>query len=79
MADRMMIASEVIDLIGCGRSTFYKWIKSGRFPSGVKINGLRKWWESIVMDYLHCGARPVKKPPATPTTPTSAPSSPKPI
>jgi predicted DNA-binding transcriptional regulator AlpA len=78
MSDRLMGASEVIDLIGCGRSTFYKWIRAGRFPPGVKINGLRKWWESKVMDFLRGGAHPVITPPATPTTPSPASATPKP-
>lgn len=76
MRDRLMSASEVIGLIGCGRSTFYKWIRAGRFPSGVKINGLRKWWESIVLDFLRGGVHPVTIPPATPTPTSSAPATP---
>ena len=28
-------------------------IKAGKFPKGIKINGLRKWWESVVLAYIN--------------------------
>ncbi len=62
MSDRMMSASEVIDLIGCGRSTFYKWIRAKKFPEGRKINGLRKWWESAVLAYVNGESSPDETP-----------------
>jgi predicted DNA-binding transcriptional regulator AlpA len=63
----MMSAGEVIDLIGCGRSTFYKWIRAKKFPEGRKINGLRKWWESAVLEYINGGSSPDKTPPHNPS------------
>lgn len=64
MSDRLMGAGEVIGLIGCGRSTFYKWIRAQKFPQGQKINGLRKWWESAVLAYINGGNSPDETPPA---------------
>ena len=58
MTNNMMGAGEVIDLIGCGRSTFYKWLKAEKFPKGTKINGLRKWWPSVVLDFINGGTSP---------------------
>lgn len=66
MSDRLMGAGEVIGLIGCGRSTFYKWIRAQKFPKGQKINGLRKWWESAVLDYINNGTDPDEPPPPAP-------------
>lgn len=67
MSDKLMSASEVIDLIGCGRSTFYKWIRAKRFPKGIKINGLRKWWESTVLAFINKNDNPDETPPLDPT------------
>ncbi|SEN37477.1 Prophage CP4-57 regulatory protein (AlpA) [Pseudorhodobacter antarcticus] len=53
MNDRLLSAGEVIEIIGCGRSTFYKWIKHEKFPQGIKINGMRKWWLSIIMSFIN--------------------------
>ena len=67
MSDRLMSAGEVIELIGCGRSTFYKWIRAKKFPKGRKINGLRKWWESAVLAYINGGVSPDETPPLAPS------------
>lgn len=66
MNDRLMSATEVIDLIGCGRSTFYKWIRAQKFPKGRKINGLRKWWASTVLAYINGGSNSDETPPLDP-------------
>lgn len=66
MNDSMMSAGEVIKLIGCGRSTFYKWIRAQKFPQGQKINGLRKWWKIAVLAFLNGGNNPSETPPLDP-------------
>ena len=52
MTDRLLNNKEVIAFVGLGMSTLHKWRKAGKFPKGIKINGLRKCWESEVLAYI---------------------------
>ena len=38
--------SQVIKLLGIGKSTFYKWIADGRFSRGIRLGERIKVWKS---------------------------------
>jgi len=40
MTDRLLKTREVMEILGIGRSTIYRWMEAGAFPHPVKI-GLR--------------------------------------
>lgn len=56
MNDRLVNAKEIVEIIGCGRSTLYKWIKAEKFPQGIKLNGTRKWWFTTIVEYINNGS-----------------------
>lgn len=39
---------EVMDILGCGRTTVFKLLKEGRLPEGSKIGRCRRWRESDI-------------------------------
>lgn len=65
MNDRLLSINEVIELVGCGKSTLHKWVKANRFPKGIKINGLRRWFECIVLTFIRTGINPDFTPPSS--------------
>lgn len=52
MKDVLMSAADVRELVGCGRSTLEKWVAEGKFPKAVRVNGLRRWWRSTILDFI---------------------------
>jgi predicted DNA-binding transcriptional regulator AlpA len=51
--DRLVSRKEVLGIIGISNATLWRWIKSGRFPTPLKI-GARKvaWRTSIVTSWI---------------------------
>ncbi|CCB65246.1 AlpA family transcriptional regulator [Hyphomicrobium sp. MC1] len=64
-SDRLLPGKVVIDRIGCGMSKFYKMLKAGEFPPGVRIGtqGVR-WRESAVNQWIE--SRPIAEPRKSP-------------
>lgn len=53
MSDRLLNIEEVIAIVGCGKSTWHKWRKAKACPEGVKVNGLRRWWETEIVRWIN--------------------------
>lgn len=51
--DRLVGRKEILAIIGISNATLWRWIKSGRFPSPLKI-GARKvaWRTSVVTEWI---------------------------
>ncbi len=43
---------EVAQLIGCGASTIWRWVKAGQFPQPIKICGVTRWRKSDIEQFI---------------------------
>ncbi|MFZ6044396.1 helix-turn-helix transcriptional regulator [Vibrio natriegens] len=48
---RFVPRADMQKLLGVSRSTLYLWVKSGYFPSPIKVNGNRIGWRAA--DFKH--------------------------
>lgn len=42
--NRLIRLKEVLHLVGCARSTLYKWISEGKFPKPIKLGKRMSAW-----------------------------------
>ena len=42
--ERMLKVKDVASLVGCKESSVYRWIKEGRIPAPIKLNGKTMMW-----------------------------------
>jgi len=50
--NKLLTLREVISIVGIKKSTLYKLIKEGKFPSQIKIGHLSRWKLSDIQDWL---------------------------
>ena len=51
--DKLLRISEVIDILGVGESTFWAGVKTGRYPSSVKLGPrITRWRLSDIMNLM---------------------------
>jgi prophage regulatory protein len=51
--DPVLPLPRVLEVLSIGRSNFYKLVKDGRFPKGLKLTARRRGWrQSDVTAYL---------------------------
>ena len=41
--NKLLRVGEVAELLSCGQSTIWRWVKNGTFPGPVQINGISRW------------------------------------
>lgn len=47
-ADPLLADREAAALLGCGRSTIWRWASEGVIPKPIKIGGLSRWRQSWI-------------------------------
>ena len=47
--------------VGVGRSTWLRWVASGRAPLGLKVGGVRIWPRRDLLRWLEAGAPPAER------------------
>lgn len=48
-SDKKLIRdTEAADLLGCGRSTLWRWVADGVIPKPIKIGGASRWYLSEI-------------------------------
>ena len=54
LTDRGLTAGEVAEKVGVSRTTLYRWIKNGNFPTGKRFSeGSVRWLESAVDAWMN--------------------------
>ena len=48
MTQKLLSDREASDLLGCGRSTIWRWASEGIVPKPVKIGGMSRWIRSEI-------------------------------
>lgn len=46
MTDPLLSDREVAKMLGCARSTLWRWAADGIFPKPLKIGGMSRWRQS---------------------------------
>jgi prophage regulatory protein len=50
---RMWTERELLELLGIGRVTLWRWVRDGRFPQPVRIGpGSKRWPEAVIAGHL---------------------------
>jgi prophage regulatory protein len=59
--DRLLNVNQVMELLGIkSRCTLWKWVRNGKFPAPVSLNGsLIRWWERDVTGWMN--SRPTQR------------------
>ncbi|MEO0485145.1 MAG: helix-turn-helix domain-containing protein [Pseudomonadota bacterium] len=42
-ASKLIRDTEAAELLGCGRSTFWRWVANGVAPQPVRLGGVTRW------------------------------------
>lgn len=50
--NKLITDIEMADLIGCARSTVWKWVSDGIIPKPLKIGGMSRWKLSEAYDVI---------------------------
>ena len=50
--DKLITDAEMAEIIGCGRSTIWKWVSDGIIPKPLKIGGMSRWKLSEAYDVI---------------------------
>ena len=54
-------AAAAARFVGVGRSTWLRWVSSGRAPRGLKIGGVRIWPRRELQSWLEADAPPAER------------------
>ena len=52
MPDKLLTDIELAALLGCARSTIWKWVADGVLPKPLKIGGMSRWKLSEAYDVI---------------------------
>ena len=44
--------TEVAELLGCSKSTLYRWIREGKFPNVKRFPGGKRWSRETITRFL---------------------------
>jgi len=51
--DILITDIELASMLGCGRSTIWKWVAEGIIPKPLKIGGMSRWRQSEGRDIIN--------------------------
>ena len=51
--DTLITDIELAEMLGCARSTIWKWVAGGIIPKPLKIGGLSRWRQSEGYDIIN--------------------------
>ena len=57
-AAKLIRDTEAAELLGCGRSTFWRWVSNGVVPQPVKLGGATRWRRNEITALIE-NAQPV--------------------
>jgi predicted DNA-binding transcriptional regulator AlpA len=57
--DRLILRSELVDIVGVSYVTVWGWMRAGTFPRGRDIGGRTAWIESEVAAWI--ASRPIRR------------------
>jgi predicted DNA-binding transcriptional regulator AlpA len=56
--------TEAADILGCARSTFWRWVSAGIIPQPIKIGGMSRWYLSEIERTIAAAAQKSRAPKA---------------
>lgn len=54
--------TEAAEILGCGRSTFWRWVADGIIPQPIKIGGMSRWYLSEIENAIRAAAEKSRTP-----------------
>ena len=52
MTDLLLTDREVVSVLGCSRSTLWRWTQEGSFPKPMKFGGMSRWKSSDIDNFI---------------------------
>ncbi|MEM0947457.1 MAG: helix-turn-helix domain-containing protein [Pseudomonadota bacterium] len=52
MTDPLLSDREAAAMLGCARSSIWRWASDGVLPKPLKIGGMARWRQSVIQDVV---------------------------
>ncbi|QFT80826.1 Prophage CP4-57 regulatory protein (AlpA) [Roseovarius sp. THAF27] len=66
MQTQLINDKDAAAMLGCARSTFWRWVSSGVMPQPIKLGGMARWYQSEIEQTIAAAAEKSRGPKPAP-------------